>query len=136
MRTLLLAVIAFGILFLTAPSAGAQGVCCGRFGHVIVPCPTCGEFYNAGVCSPDSDGPQSAVPVSVDCSSVGGCGRIVTYVPAGTCGDSEAAASTQIRFVTPPTGPRTGAVILVNAYLRNCKGEFVAVRLAISRPIA
>jgi hypothetical protein len=135
MRSLLFAVVALGSFVLTAPSAIAQGVCCGRFGHVIVPCPTCGEYYNAGACSPDPDGPQSAVPVSVDCSTLGGCGRIVTYVPSGACGDSEAAASTAHRVVAHAGSP-TEAPIRVNAYLRNCKGEFVAVRLAIARPIA
>lgn len=123
-----LAVVTFAF---ATPPARAQGVCCGHFGYTIVQCPTCTDYYNQGHCSPDPDGPTSAVPFSVDCSTYGGCGRINSYAPAGGCGYD--ALSAKQRLGSGPAGSGGRGLVFVNAYLRNCKGEFVAVRLAVLR---
>lgn len=131
-RAILNILVCFFALLVFGPAASAQ-FCCGHAGYVIVPCPTCQEYYNVTECSPGG-GNSDYAPVRVDCSSNGGCGRVATYAFAGYCYSPSAKISNVVlRTHAAGAAPR---LVYRNAFVRNCKGEFVAVRFAVVQPPA
>jgi len=96
-------------------------------------CPECTDYYNQTRCIED-DGENYLVGVYVSCSSAGGCGEIATLAMAGFCdSDSPAthAVSSHPLTAEAPKVLLAVDVVYMNAFVRNCKGEFAATRIAV-----
>lgn len=69
-------------------------------------------------------------PVTVQCGSSTYCNRVGTYTPAGNCLDGLAFSSGDI-----DSNASTVDAAYVNAYIIDCSGRFVAVRMAFHREL-
>jgi hypothetical protein len=124
MKTLMLAVAALGVLSLTPRSTAAQS-CCGELEKYLIDCQEdCGQMYVYG-CNPQA-GNTFLAPVSVQCGSFTYCNRVGSYAPAGNCLDGPAVSSSTI-----DANARSVDTLYVNAYVIDCSGRYVAVRMAL-----
>lgn len=73
------------------------------------------------------------VLIYVDCGSAG-CYRVGTWAQAGYCGADRVVAALSLAPQDPASG-RVENIAYVNAYVRNCQGQYVAVRMPIERQI-
>jgi hypothetical protein len=133
MKALITVAIGFALLSFTPRPARAQA-CCGRLTGYPVDCGDCPETLIFS-CD-EGDGDVYAVVANVTCD--GGCYSFDEYVSAGTC-DADAAktlgpVAQRRASVTGETSSYVNWYV-GNAYVRDCKGRYVAVRIAMARQV-
>ncbi len=125
MKTLL--VVASSLAFICLAARPARAQCCGTLSfpyHIDCGCGNQVLYQCYG-----GSGSQFMVYVTVNC---GLCpNRISTYAPAGECYDGVVVGT------VPPVaqgagGTGGGEPMYVNAYVRDCTGRYVAVRMAMA----
>ena len=124
MKTLITVALSLAFLLLTARSVRAQNPCCGNVEEFHA---SCGSNCSIIITTCDEGGDEDvyAVVVSAACGS---CTRVQEYAPAGYCDDGI------VRSVAGDSADTSdGTSIYVNAYVKNCKGQYSAVRMAMAR---
>lgn len=121
MRRLTVVVASLAFLFLAARSAHAQNPCCGELILYHVDCGDCGGTY-VSICL-DGAGNTYAPVITEDCCTE----RIQSYAPAGAC------VNGIIRPLSPQHPASGETSMYVNVYVRDCKGQYVALRMAMAR---
>lgn len=127
-KVLIFALVVVVLMAFTPRSTPAQS-CCGELEQYLVDCQEdCGQKFIYG-CNAQA-GNTFMAPATVQCGSFAYCNRVGTYVPAGNCLD---AATFSSRVLAPDA--KAGFTAYVNAYVLDCTGRFVAVRMAFDRDL-
>jgi len=118
------------VIFLVPRTTHAQS-CCGEAIAVQVDCPNnCGSTF-LYQCNEYGGNDWMAV-AQFQCGSGDSCNRISSWEQAGYCFDAaHGSASTVAQKESRDSGKEDAAY--VNAYVMDCRGEYVAVRLAMRR---
>lgn len=124
MKTLVLG-IAASVLLLFAPRSAQAQSRCGDSQQIPVSCPEGCGMINLYQCLPD-EGNTFMAEGRANCGHGQYCGYVTFFIPSGYCyglpSATREAASASV-----------GEVVYINAYLRDCKGRYVAVQIAIDQ---
>lgn len=130
MKTLILLFAVIALLSFTPRSTPAQ-TCCGQPEAYRVDCTEdCGQIVIYSCIEKASD--TWMVVVTVQCGSGAYCNRVGTWAMAGYCADGVAIPSSTYRNSSSAS---VEAIAYVNAYVTDCTGRFVAVRMAFDRDL-
>ncbi len=130
MKQLMLAATVMTFIAITPLLTQGQ-TCCGQPEAIMVNCPSnCGTmvYYDCNAYAAE----DWMVIAHVQCGSFGYCGSNATWAIAGYCSDDAAIRSQALGELADPEAETTP---YENAYVRDCHGDYVALRLAIERPV-
>jgi hypothetical protein len=128
MRTLIVMV---SLAFLSLIARPARAQCCGEAIAYHVSCGEgCGGDFVLYSCDDSGDGTFFATAYA-QCGSGAACQRIEEDIPSGSCDDG--LIETLPTAKQDPASTNGEASFYVNAYVKDCRGRYVAVQMPMAR---